>query len=275
MVRDGMVRPLGVRHIIQLGGIPYSKSKLRNGGAAMCAGSVDTFRWIVLSVKVCSIWYANMASELNDRIRRPVPIRVYRVNTHRRHYRTTRTAPRPAHVNSELNYDDRGPYHRDVHSRPARPPADDKENVRPAPPANPAHLQTSVGYDRYDVNMSSSVLATGTKMETKSGNPIEQLDNPHYVQTSVAVDIQSTRSDTLATSTESSTHENLPSLSFNASGDIVMTADSQAVVDDYCASFEHVADLLGRYRKAHATFAGIKINQTRNPKEKRKRKTKS
>lgn len=57
VVRDGMVRPFGVRHIIQLGNIPYSKSKLRNGGAAMCAGSVDTFRWIVLSVKVCSIWY--------------------------------------------------------------------------------------------------------------------------------------------------------------------------------------------------------------------------
>lgn len=82
--------------------------------------------------------------------------------------------------------------------------------------------------------ISSSVLATGTKMETKSGNPVEHLDSPHFVQTNVAVDIQSTRSDILATSTESSTHENLPSLSFNASGDIVMTGDSQAVVDDYC-----------------------------------------
>ncbi|KAE8162531.1 hypothetical protein BDV40DRAFT_300257 [Aspergillus tamarii] len=208
---------------------------------------------------------ANMAAELNDRIRRPVPIRVYRVNTHRRHYRPPRRRhnreqnsernhtgrhelpPRPVHVNSELNYEDRGPYHRDVHgSRPAHPPADNKENIRPAPPANPAHLQTSVAYDRHGLNMrldssiatpGSSALATDTKMESESGNPIEHSDNPSsdYLQTSGAVDVQTLCSDTLTISSESGTRENLPSLSFNVSGDIVMTGESQAVVDDYCS----------------------------------------
>ncbi|KNG83655.1 hypothetical protein ANOM_007326 [Aspergillus nomiae NRRL 13137] len=308
MARDGGVRPLSARHIIYREDIPYSHSKNRTGDAAMFAGSAATFHWIVRSVKAYSIWYvkgkANMAAELNNRIRRPVPIRVYRVNTHRRHVRPRRRRgrqrqehasernhtgphelpPRPAHVSPELNYGDCGPYRRDVQDLPLRPPAGDKdkENIRPAHFASPAHSQAGAAYDRHDVNMrpdsstanhliSSSGLAAGTKME--SGTPVEHVDNSAsvYVQASGAVDVQITRSDTFATSNESGTHENLPSLSFNVSGDMVMTEESQAVADDYC-TFEHVADLFGRYRTAHAAFTGVKINQTRDYKWKKRKK---
>ncbi|OGM40889.1 hypothetical protein ABOM_010022 [Aspergillus bombycis] len=258
MARDGGVRPLSARHIIYREAIPYSHSKHRNGGAAMFAGNVGIFHWIVRSVKAYSIWYvkgkANMAAELNDRIRRPVPVRVYRVSTHRRRCRPRRrrgrqprehasernhTGPhelplRPAHGSPELNYGDCGPYRRDVQDRPLRPAAGDKENIRPAPLANPAHLQTGVAYDRHDVSMRP---VASTKME--SGNLVEHVDNPAsvYVQGSGAVDVQTTRSchNCFTDTYTPSTHENLPSLSFNVSGDIVMTGESQAVVDDYCS----------------------------------------
>ncbi|KAE8382234.1 hypothetical protein BDV26DRAFT_288759 [Aspergillus bertholletiae] len=60
-----------------------------------------------------------------------------------------RTASRPAHINSEANYEAHGPYHRNFRDyRPVPPPADDKEDLCSTPRVDAAHLQVDMTYDR-------------------------------------------------------------------------------------------------------------------------------
>ncbi|KAE8354162.1 hypothetical protein BDV28DRAFT_147406 [Aspergillus coremiiformis] len=212
----------------------------------MFAGSVDTLQSTVQS--------ANLAAGLNDRLRRPMPARVYRVNTHRRRYRPPRrrhgrrpderdhernhigshqVRARPAPANREQPDHEDCHHHRNLHNpRRVTPPASDKEDIQRSRPADPAHSQLNVAYDRLNSSVATprpfagSSFAIGTKLESETGNLNDHL-------------VGSASSDIVATSTRSglssTSFENIPSLTFNTSGDMVMTEEPGVVVDEYCS----------------------------------------
>ncbi|KAF5866051.1 hypothetical protein ETB97_001129 [Aspergillus alliaceus] len=225
-------------------------------------------------VRQALLHLANMASELNDRIRRTVPVRVYRVEPSRRRYRPPRrrhgrdvpernldrrhvgrhnVRPRQAPVNREPDREDRRHYRRDSHDpHCATPPVEERDNMR-LTLTGQAQLQTSVAHDRdnhgvrFDTSITAPSSFTGTvfspdtKTESDPGDLNEHLADSasDYVQMNQFVDVQTTDSDTLAASTEngnpSEALDNLRSLRFNLSGDMGITGESEAIIDEYCS----------------------------------------
>ncbi|KAB8077865.1 hypothetical protein BDV29DRAFT_36371 [Aspergillus leporis] len=182
------------------------------------------------------LYLANLAADLNNRIRRPAPIRVYRVNMLRSHYGPPRRrrydpAPRghdrerhrvrgrhdlparPVPVNREPGYANRRDQH-DVRG-PFRdnPAAGERDDIRLTPPTATAHWQDSVVCENDDHNIrldtsivapqsfSEPAIATSTTMELQPVNGNEQLvsSTSNYAP----LDIEIATSDAAAISTTS------------------------------------------------------------------------
>ncbi|KAF7595804.1 hypothetical protein BBP40_004616 [Aspergillus hancockii] len=173
------------------------------------------------------VYLASLAADLNNRIRRPAPIRVYRVNTARSCYGPPRRrrldlAPRahdrerhrvrephdlpsrPGPVGREPGYANHCDHrdHHNVHDLRDHPTAGERNDIRLTPLIDSAHWQSSVlckNDDHNNRSLPESAFVTDTKMDSQPGISNEQLVSSESDY--IPLDIEIPTSDAVAAST--------------------------------------------------------------------------